>query len=227
MKKSILFLILLVISNITLLHALPSLGGSTGLIKMPTAEILTYKEYNAAYDYQVNLDESDDSLFYYKFNVGALENAELGFVGGSSPEEGVFLNFKWNLSSNSGRFPLKMALGFENITAKSESDFYIVASKRLSTDLGIHGGFKALFNTNIDVSFMTGIDYSYSEKLLFMSDLTSQENSLYYINAGVVYQLYVSDDLQNVYVRISLENLLRNTGEDSYLNVGLSYTTLF
>lgn len=227
MKKSILFLIMIIMSSVTLVLGLPSLNGPTGLISMPTAEILTYKEYNAAYDYQFDLDESDESLYYYKVNVGALENTELGFVGGSSPDEGVFLNFKWNLSSDTGRFPLKMALGFENITAKTESDFYIVASKRLSTDVGVHGGFKALFNDNIDVSFMTGLDYSYSEKLLFMSDLTSQDDNLYYINAGVVYQVFVSEDLQNVYARVSLENLLRNSGKNSYLNIGLSYTTLF
>ena len=41
MKKSILFLIMIIMSSVTLVLGLPSLNGPTGLISMPTAEILT------------------------------------------------------------------------------------------------------------------------------------------------------------------------------------------
>ncbi|MBI60410.1 hypothetical protein CL657_04250 [bacterium] len=204
-------------------YSLPNITGSTGLITMPTAEILKYREYNVAIDYNLNLDSSTSSEYYYKFNVGALDNVELGFVGGTNPAEGVFLNLKWNLSSNTGRFPLLMAIGFENLTSTNESDFYIVSSKKLRSDLGLHAGFKALFNDEVEVGFMTGLDYAYSESLLIFSDITNTGNSYYTFNASSLYKLSLGDSTDNIYLRGSIQNLFRSGDKDTYFNLGICY----
>lgn len=214
--KSILFFYILLCTS---LIALPTVTGPTGLITLPTAEILNYKQYNSAFDYQ-------QDLYSYKVNVGALENTELGFVGGSEPDEGVFLNFKWSLSANTGRFPLKMAIGFENITSSTQSDFYIVSSKKLAANLGVHGGFKALFSNSVEISFMTGLDYARNDNLIFMADFNSLENNLYYVNMGVAYNIFNSEVGNNLYLKGTLENLLRNKGKDTFFNIGIAYTSI-
>ncbi len=223
-----LFIILLFTITIcsNFLHALPNITGSTGLVSMPTAEILNYKEYNLAIDYNLNLDDNDGSQYFYKINVGALDNMELGFVGGTNPSEGVFLNFKWSLSSNTGRFPLKMAIGFENLTSNNESDFYIVSSKKIRSDLGIHGGFKALFNDKVDVGFMAGTDYVYSESLIFLGDLTNTGDNYYTINISGLYKLMLGESTDNIYIRGSIQNLLRSGNNDSYFNLGICYLNI-
>ena len=229
MPKFRYFLSLFILLPTLAMAQLPTMYGPTGLITMPTAEILNYKQFNGAFDYQLNLDDTGLSKSFYKFNVGALDNTELGFVGGSEPDEGVFLNFKWGLTSNSGRFPLKMAIGFQNLTSEKQSDFYIVTSKRLATDLGIHGGFKALFADDIDVSFMTGVDYSYSEKISFLSDLSSFEDNLYLVNISSVYKLLHSDINGDLYLKASVQNLFNNAVDGSnlrYLNIGLCYSNV-
>ena len=223
MKKTQILMFLFVMMTGVIIAG-PTMKGATGLITMPTAEILQYKEYNMAADYQINMDNSDDSTYYYKMNVGALENAELGFVGGTEPDEGVFLNFKWNLSADSGRFPLKMAIGFENLTSKKQSDFYLVASKKMQADLGLHGGFKALFEDDIDVSLMMGADYTYNEIIGFAADMTSKKDSVYTVNAGAIFKLFNQEDIDDLHARVSIENILRNSGLPSYLNIGLAYT---
>ena len=224
MKRYLVLLLLPLLSTLT--YAVPTISGPSGLITMPSAEILHYKEYNIAYDYLYNLD-SNDSKNYYKMNVGGLENTEFGFVGGSEPDEGVFLNFKWSLSSNSGRFPLLMAVGFEKLTSEKKSDFYIVTSKKIRADLGFHGGFKAVFNTEIDVSLMAGFDYAYTNNLIILTDITSKQNNKYYINSGVLFRLFQMKTIDNLYFKSSLTNILRNTDEDSYLNIGICYSNLF
>ena len=222
--KFMLVTVLALLSLTLNLFALPSLKGASGLVTMPTAEILEFKEYNMAVDYQLNLEESSRSQHFYKMNVGALENTELGFVGGTDPNEGVFLNFKWNLSANSGRFPLKMAIGLENLTSAKQSDFYIVASKKIQADAGIHGGFKALFEDDIDVSVMLGVDYAYNDKVIFAGDLTSMKDSVYAVNGGAVFKLFAQEGIDNVFAKVTLNNLFKNKGQDSFLNVGLVYT---
>ncbi|RAP28003.1 hypothetical protein DID78_05525 [Candidatus Marinamargulisbacteria bacterium SCGC AG-343-D04] len=223
MKKYILLLLILVSQRII---ANPTISGPTGLVTMPSAEILKYKEYNLGFDYSFNLDDSKNSKNYYKMNVGALENTEFGFVGGSEPDEGVFLNFKWSLSSNSGRFPLLMAVGFEKLTSEEQSDFYIVTSKKIRADLGVHGGFKALFSNDIDISLMTGIDYSYNDQLIILGDITSRQNNKYYINTGILFKIFKITTIDNLYLKTSITNILRNQDEDSFLNIGFCYTNV-
>jgi len=204
--------------------ALPTINGPTGLVTMPTAEVMEYKESMVAFDYQSNISDSNANQSFYKMNVGALENTEFGFVGGSRPEEGVFLNFKWAMSSNAERFPLKMAVGFENLTSNQRSDFYIVTSKKLRVDIGFHAGFKALFADELGLSFMVGTDYSYSDDLVVMADFSSFQGGNYYLNVGANYKLMELTSIDNLYFRLSAENILHNVGQDTYVNVGFAYT---
>ena len=226
MKPLFMLFFIAILSLNHLSFALPNITGSTGLVNMPTAEILNYKEYNLGIDYNLNLDDNDGSQYFYKLNVGALDNMELGFVGGTNPAEGVFLNFKWSLSSNTGRFPLKMAIGFENLTSSDESDFYIVTSKKIRSDLGIHGGFKALFNEQVEVGFMAGTDYAYSESLIFLGDLTNKGNNYYTINVSGLYKLMLGESTDNIYLRGSIQNLLRSGNNNSYFNLGICYLNI-
>lgn len=223
MFKRIAFFLLLLSNS---LFSLPTISGPTGLVTIPTAEILNYKEYNVGFDYLFNLDDSKNSKHYYKINVGALENTEFGFVGGSEPDEGVFLNFKWSLSSNSGRFPLLMAVGFEKLTSEKQSDFYIVSSKKIRSDLGIHGGFKAMFGESLNVSLMAGLDYAYNEQFIILGDIISNNDSQYYVNSGILFKIFKITTIDNLYLKASVTNLLRNYGQNSFLNLGFCYTNV-
>tara|TARA_B100001989_G_C24538783_1_gene466235 strand:- start:826 stop:1515 length:690 start_codon:yes stop_codon:yes gene_type:complete len=223
------YILTIILIGHSIVFALPTVSGPTGLVTMPTAEILNYKEHNSAIDYQLNTDDSGSSKSFYKVNVGALENTEIGFVGGSEPDEGVFLNFKWSLTSTAERFPLRMAVGFENITSQTQSNFYLVTSKRLTADIGVHGGFKALFSDNIDVAFMAGANYAYNEKLAFIGDLNSFSESIYYVNLGSFYKLYDSSINGDFYIKSSIENIFNNGGGNAnprYINIGLCYSKI-
>ncbi|MBH37690.1 hypothetical protein CL658_01520 [bacterium] len=219
--SALLFIFIVFLSSYSM--ALPSINGTTGLITMPTADILKYREYNVAIDYNLNLDTRNPSEYYYKINVGALENTEVGFVGGSNPSEGVFINFKWHLSSNTGRFPLLMAIGFENLTSTHNSDFYIVSSKKIRSDLGLHGGFKALFKEKVVPGFMAGIDYAYNESLLIFGDLTNTGDNYYTVNVSTLYKLSMGESTDDLYLRASIQNLFGSGNDDTYFNLGICY----
>lgn len=219
-------LMILCVGITTPCFAIATLGGPTGLITMPTAEILGYKEYALAYDYQMGLGKRTKNKNFYKMNVGALNNTELGFVGGSQPDEGVFLNFKWNMTSNQERFPLKMAVGFQNLTSTTQSDFYIVTSKKMRADLGLHAGFNALFEDDVNVSLMAGADYAFDENILFMGDISSAQDNIYHVNVAALYAIKQPSSSHTLYLRAAVENMLRNKEADSYFSLGLCYMSV-
>ena len=223
MHTLITLIIMVSLSLFSTASALPNSSGATGLVTMPTADILKYKEYNIAFDYNFNLDDKTNSEYYYKFNVGALDNMELGFIGGTNPNEGVFLNLKWSLSANTGRFPLQMAVGLEKLTSQNQSDFYIVTSKKLRSDLGFHGGFKAIFDKQVQVGFMAGVDYSYSDSIFFLGDLSTSGDNIYSVNLSAFYKILFGESIDNIYLRGSIQNLLRSGPSNSYFNLGICY----
>jgi hypothetical protein len=219
--KKIILLVTMIVGSMS--YAAPTLNGPTGLVTMPTAEVLDYKATSVAFDYLSNMSNSDSNQSFYKMNVGAFENTELGFVGGTEPDEGVFLNLKWAMTANTGRYPLSMAVGFQNLTADIESNFYMVASKKLKADFGLHAGFKAVFADQIDLSFMAGADYAYNENLVVMADLNSFEGDKYYLNIGFNYKLTQIASVDNIYIRLSANNVLQNSNDDSFVNVGIAF----
>ena len=108
----------------------------------------------------------------------------------------------------------------------TKSDFYIVTSKKIRSDLGIHGGFKALFNEQVEVGFMAGSDYAYSESLIFLGDLTNKGNNYYTINISGLYKLMLGESTDNIYLRGSIQNLLRSGNNSSYFNLGICYLNI-
>jgi hypothetical protein len=222
-KLLIIFLGLL----LTTLLATPSLSGPTGLITIPTAEALSYKEFNLGFDYLYSKVSEDNDDWLYKLNLGTFENWELGIVGGQVPTEGVFLNVKYYLMSDDSTQPLSFAIGSEKLTSESDTSVYMIASKKLRPDLGFHFGFRAIFgNDALDPSFMTGVNYVLSDILELMTDINGQEDK-YTINIGA--ELFILRDLA---IRASITDIAqfyKNDTDDvdgvgSQIGIGITYT---
>jgi len=198
--------------------ATPSIGGHTGLIKMPTAEALPYKKTNFGIDYMTSNgeDSSDDNDYFYKVNLGALENLEIGFVGGTQPDEGVFINAKYFLLSNNEELPMSIALGVENLGAKNDTGAYLVASKRFKGDILGHFGFIARFAESLDASVMLGAEYLFDDKLVFLGDVVGN-NDLYEVNLGLRY-FFKSEFAMH----LSIVDIGQTHSDETIITLGLS-----
>ena len=109
----ILFILLSLLFSSVFSYADSTIFGPTGLIEMPTAKAIEYKKMHTAYDYQFENDSQDEGTSYYKVNVGTYDNLELGFVGGTVPSEGVFINAKYFIMSDSEAYPTSLAIGLK------------------------------------------------------------------------------------------------------------------
>lgn len=129
----------------------PTITGSTGLIRMPTADVLPYKNVNFGLDMGMN-QVTDKTSIYYKMNLGTFQGLELGFVGMDNSQgmlkEGVFINMKYSLSTDSSPYPLYLAIGVENLSSYNQSDVYMVATKYLKDGPKLHFGFMGDFPGN-------------------------------------------------------------------------------
>ncbi len=169
-------------------YASTSIYGPTGLIAIPTAEALKYKEVTVGYDYVLGANPALDD-WIYKLNIGTFQNWEIGIVGGRQPSEGVFVNAKYHLMSDTTRFPMMIAIGVENLASATRTDLYMVASKRFKGGFGAHLGFKANFNrTSVSPSVMAGFEYLFSNQLSVLADINGQDTS-YFLNSGLYYEL--------------------------------------
>ncbi len=195
----------------------PSLGGSTGLITMPTGESLKYKEVSIAYDY-VYAENAEDDAWSYKANLGTFQNWELGVVGGKEPDEGVFLNTKYYLISDQSRNAISVAIGIQNISSKDDCDAYLVASKRFIEGIGLHFGFKANFNEKINPTLMLGADYYVTDRFQIMADLTGEQED-YSGNVGALFYL-----TKEIFVRGSIVDLTENLYDTRRVSIGLGFS---
>lgn len=183
-----------------------TINGSTGLVKMPTAKVLSPRDWNIAVDYvfdnpqNPSITSISDLIgnWVYKMNVGAdmghNNGLELGFVGRTEKvtnrfKEGVFINLKYALNSSDDPDDLSLAIGVENLTSSSESDAYMVASKYWKNGLGLHFG--AMFDFPSNNKFrplgMVGTNFPLGDKHLnVMGELFAGE-SVFQVNAGVSY----------------------------------------
>ena len=67
MKKYILILFLIFILKSNFIYALSTINGSYGLITMPTAETIKYKQIDLAFDYLIsNNGVASSNHYYYK-----------------------------------------------------------------------------------------------------------------------------------------------------------------
>lgn len=197
--------IIFVVQSISFSSALtPTISGATGLVEMPTGDVLDAKEFNVGVDYILDgsaisgttaLTDLRGSL-KYKVNMGSFmgseKGMELGFVGRTdkatnSFKEGVFINMKYSLSSSADPDALRLAIGVENLTSSSESDVYLVASKVIKGGIGIHFG--AMFDFPNNNKFrplgMLGTNISIGSKNLEILGEAFAGESLFQLNAGL------------------------------------------
>lgn len=216
MKKIIYGLISIITLAVTLTAA-PTIKGPTGLIVVPTAESLKYKEFNVSMDY--NYDPLVDKLdWFYKVNLGTFKNWELGIVGGVVPTEGVYVNAKYYLMSDNTRYPLSIALGFQGLSSLTESEVYLVASKKFQDGIRVHLGFTANFSKEeITPSVMGGLEYFLSNQTSILTDITGEEK-IYLLNAGIRHEIF-----QDIYVRAAAIDIL-NENQDITYSFGMSYS---
>lgn len=212
-------------------YATPTVNGPTGLVMMPTAEGLKYKEFNSGVNYlppfhkgEENSDgetigEDREGAFNYYANLGTFEGFEIGFSG-KGGREGVFINMKYYLVSDSSENPLTMAIGLQNLSSFYDTGLYMVASKQLNMNLGLHFGFLGRFYPgSSDTNMMFGTKYFLNEQWALLIDTVGEKN-VYSWNIGMQVQL-----AESVALNFSGLNLLNPVERSNSIFVlGISYT---
>lgn len=200
------------------LFAASTIYGPTGLITVPTADSLRYKEFYFGFDYLLANQEDQDSYFY-KSNLGTFENVEIGVVGGKVPTEGVFLNVKYYLMSDNSRLPLSIALGLQNLASNSDTSFYMVASKKFRVDWAGHIGFKAEFDSEeLIPSIMGGTNYILNDQLELLAD-ASGDGRVYTFNAAIQFYL-----LPSLMLRAAAIDIGQSTVPGTRAALGIAYS---
>jgi hypothetical protein len=172
----------------------PAMSGPTGLVRIPSADVILYKNFNIGLDYGSTLSSapgaSAESAVYYKMNLGTFHGVEFGIVGGSEKgqnklREGVFVNMKLSLSTGEEPQPLLLALGVENLFSYTQTDVYMVATKYFKQGPKLTFGFEADFpNYKFRPMGILGIDAPIGDNLFLLGDLMAGE-TLFQVNAGV------------------------------------------
>ncbi len=171
----------------------PALNGPTGLVRIPSADVIPYKNFNVGLDYGTTVSSgtaSGESVVYYKMNLGTFHGVELGIVGGteknsSKLREGVFVNMKLSLSTGDEPYPLLLALGVENLFSYTQTDVYMLATKYFKQGPKLTFGFMADFpNYKFRPLGVLGVDVALGDNLFLVSDLMAGE-TLFQVNAGV------------------------------------------
>ncbi len=170
MKKVI--IAMLVVSSMG--WSVPSLVGTNGLINMPAAASVKYKEFDVGVNFQ-NSQTSRTSQYFA--NLGILDGFELGFIG-NSLKEGVFVNIKYYMMSDKSEYPLGLATGLTGLTSYSNTNLYMVLSKAFPNKLSGHFGFRSNLNSStIKADVMFGLELKMSEQLNFVSDIIGSDTS--------------------------------------------------
>lgn len=171
----------------------PALNGPTGIVRMPSADVIPYKNFNIGADYGTTLASaggSAEAAICYKMNLGVYHGLELGIVGGtlkgsSQLREGVFVNMKLSLSTGEDTYPLLLALGVENLFSYSQTDVYMVATKYFKQGPKASFGFMADFPGNkFRPLGMAGVEWPLADTLILGADFLAGE-TLFQLNGGV------------------------------------------
>ena len=220
----------------------PTITGSTGLIEMPTADVLGSKDFNVGLDYvfdgsSVSTGSMSDiqGVWQYKANVGSFmgytKGMELGFVGRTEKvtnrfKEGVFINLKYSLASSDDPDALKLAIGVENLTSLSESDVYMVASKGWKGGAGVHFG--AMFDFPNYNKFrpigMLGLDMPLGTRAFSIMAEAFSGESIFQLDAGLSYSINNNFSLLARGLNITNSDNARNTKSFS---AGISLANFF
>ena len=171
----------------------PALNGPSGIVRIPSADVIPYKNFNLGADYGSTMPTggaSSEAAVYYKMNLGTFHGVEIGVVGGTDrstnkPREGVFVNMKLSLSTGDDPFPLLLALGVENLFSYTQTDVYMVATKYMQQGPKLTFGFMADFpNNRFRPLGITGMELATGDNLLLGADLMAGE-TIFQVNAGL------------------------------------------
>jgi len=173
----------------------PSLNGPTGIVRVPSAHVVPYKNFNVGIDYGTTITDfsTSEGTIRYKMNLGTFHGVEIGIVGGTKENsqqlrEGVFVNMKLALSTGEDPYPLLLAMGVENLFSYDQTDVYMVATKYLKQGPKLTFGFLADFLQNkFRPLGAAGIELPLGDTFIITSDLLAGE-TLFQANAGA--QLY-------------------------------------
>jgi hypothetical protein len=171
----------------------PIVNGPSGVVRIPSADVVPYKNFNLAANYGKLLTTSNsltgDAVVYYNMNLGTFHGVELGIVGGTERgtnnlREGVFVNMKLSLSTGEEPNPLLLALGVENLFSHTQTDVYMVATKYLAQGPKLTFGFQADFpNQKFRPLGILGGEFAISNNLILATDLMAGE-TLFQLNGG-------------------------------------------
>lgn len=180
--KGVLFILLSATMTTAWCWAEPTLSGSTGIIEMPTAETLQYKEWNGAVSVHPGATVTSSSTIKYKLNIATFPNMELGIIGNTN-QEGVFINAKVAFAADTAKNALKMVLGIQNLSSFYNTNMYMVVSKRMTPDFNLHLGFSTDLSQKLVPKFMAGTEVVVGKSASLLADVTGAEDS-WKFNAG-------------------------------------------
>lgn len=205
----------------------PAINGPTGVVRIPSADVLPYKNLNLGADYGTKASTSEPQLFY-KMNLGTFQGVELGIVGGLNQagtrlREGVFINLKYSLATQEEAYPLKLAIGAENLASYNDVDVFMVATKYLK-GFNLTFGFLADFpNNKFRPSGMVGTEYGLGNNLFLLGDWLKGE-TLSQVNIGARFYL-----MPTIAINASCLNFLNDATakDEKSIFTGLSWANPF
>jgi hypothetical protein len=175
----------------------PAINGPSGLVRMPSADVIPYKNFNIGADFGANFLpslSSTEAALYYKMNLGTFHGVEIGIVGGTDQitqkiREGVFVNMKLSLSTGEEPYPMLLAIGVENLFSYTQTDVYMVATKYFKQGPKLSFGFMADFPDNkFRPLGMAGIEVPFGDAFYLLTDLLAGE-TLFQLDAGIRFYL--------------------------------------
>lgn len=151
-RLTLVFAIALLVVTTSLVCALPSFRGYTGLMIIPTADSLNAGEWDVGLSSE---DVSDDLNNIYG-NYGLDNGLEVGINSHEpvdSDDQDIWFNGKYRFLCETNGKPA-VAAGVIDLTDAQETTVYIVASKSFNTPLGTYEG--EIINPRIHVGFGAG-----------------------------------------------------------------------
>jgi hypothetical protein len=168
----------------------PSMKGTNGLVNMPVATAVKYKEFDFGLNFQTS--QSNTKTGHYFANLGIFDGVELGMIG-NTQKEGAFINLKYYMLSDKSEYPLGLAAGVTGLTSYTNTDLFLVLSKSFPNRLAGHFGFKTNLNQeSIRADVMFGVEMLMSEQMTFIADIIGSDDSW---NLSTGLRLKLSDDL--------------------------------
>lgn len=151
-RFTLVFLIAVLVAASSVAFAQPTFRGYTGLMIVPTADALNENEWNVGLSSE---DVSDDLNNIYA-NYGLSRGLEVGInvhEPVDSDDEDTWFNAKYRFLDETNARPA-VAAGIIDLTSADETTVYIVASKSLTTPLGVYEG--QIINPRIHIGFGAG-----------------------------------------------------------------------